>query len=195
MPFPNALSLTLEYSMRTILALTFTIGVNVCLAAASSPETQPKTQPKTHRTMLQFLESGNLVGVQSSEGTTSVTISIYSEDRYELAKQISTWGRSLKNAKMFADGSELAQAEVRNYLLKSKNSGLDADEIRMMPLTRTNLGKVLEVGDDFVLVEFDREVKQRCVIAKAAIAKIYLDANPVRFYGPRPSTGPSIQSR
>ena len=164
--------------MRSFLSLLLMFGL--CVSAASQAPIQSES-----RKMLRFLKSGDSVGVQAVDGTTSVVISIYTQEKYKLAKAISERGRATTNAQEFAAENELVRKALGKYVLQHAGESLAEEELIVMPLIRTSLGTVAEIGDDYVLIELDDAAKRRCVYAKASIAKIYLDANPIRFYGPR----------
>ena len=164
--------------MLRFLVLAFTFSLGNCVVAQSEVSSGP-------RTVLEFLNSGDLVGLKSIEGTTSVVISVYTKDKFELATQILDRGRATTNARKFAADNALVRKELENYIARSEATGLAEDKLMVMPLIRTTLGTIVQLGDDYVLIEFSGESKRRCVIPKASIGKIYLDASPIRFYGPR----------
>lgn len=141
--------------------------------------------PANSRTLLRFLKPGDLVGIQPVDGTMSVAISIYSKEQFELAKVILSRGRSTVKANQLAAENETARTSLDQYISQQTDSSLDADKLSVVPLIRTSLGKITEVGADYFLVELDGLQIRRCVIAKTAIGKIYLDATPIRFFGPR----------
>ena len=167
--------------MLRFVALVFALSVSSSLVAQSEVSDTP-------RTMLQFLKQGDLVGVQSIDGTTSVVISTYTKDRFAIAKQIASRGRSMMNAKQIADSNELIRKEYDNYVSRRESAGVVEDKLMVMPLIRTSLGTIVGSGDDYVMIKFEGEPRRRCVIPEASIGKIYLDANPIRFFGPRDST-------
>ena len=162
--------------MRSLLFMVLAIGLSLS-AIAQSPI------PEAPRTLLRFLKPGDLVGVQFLEGTTSVIISKYAKDRFDLAKLMVN--RSRVNAQELAAESELAQNAFENFLSQNAQSGFVESLLMVIPLMRTSsLGTIAEVGDDYILVDFD-DTKGQCVIAKASVGRIYLDANPANFFGSR----------
>lgn len=169
--------------MRNVLILSLTVCLNVTAIAQAPLPDGPS--PGRSKTMLRFLKPGDLVGVQSFDGTTSVVVSTYSEDQFELARAILKRGRTTINAKKFAAENSRVQKSLEDYLARNQGLGIVEDRLSIIPLMRTSLGKVSEVGKDCILVEFDGVSTRRCVIAKSSIGKIYLDAIPIRFAGPR----------
>ena len=164
--------------LRPLLLILVLIGLGTS-ANAQAPG------PQNSRTLLQFLKPGDLVGVQSVDETISVAISIYSKEQFELATVILSRGRSTMNAKQFATENQTARRALDQYVSQQGDPSLAVDQLSVMPLIRTSLGKITEVGADYVLIELDGSQRRRCVIAKSAIGKIYLDATPIRFFGPR----------
>ncbi len=111
--------------------------------------------PQNSRTLLQFLKPGDLVGVQSFDGTISVEISIYSQEQFELARVILGRGPSTTNAKQFAAEYGTAQRALDEYVSQQKDPSFVVEQLLVMPLIRTTLGKITEVGADYVLIESD----------------------------------------
>ena len=174
--------------MRILLLLLVLVGVDAS-AMGQAPS------PSRSNTMMRFLNPGDLVGVKSVDGTMTVSISTYSQQQYQLAKAILEFGRSTRNAKKFAEENEVARAALERYIREESETPQIEDQLAVMPLIRTSLGKVTEVGDDYVLVEFEGPRKRRCVIAKSTIGMIYLDASPIRFFGPRRAATTSLGSQ
>lgn len=177
----RSVSLPKSMEVQTLRSLLILLVMAV-LGSSAYGQTPAQQNP---RTLLRFLEAGDLVGVQSFDGTTSVVISIYSKKQFELAKVISDLGRSTTNAKQFAAENETARIALDQYVSQQADASFATDKLLVTPLIRTTLGEITEVGADYVLIELDGSQKRRCVIAKTAICKIYLDANPIRFVGPR----------
>ena len=141
--------------------------------------------PQSSRTLLQFLKPGDLVGVQSVDGTMSVAISIYTKEQFEVAKLLLSRGRSIRKAKQLAAENDTVSRALDQYVSQQLDPSLAVEQLSVMPLIRTSLGKITEVGADYVLIELDGSQSRRCVIAKPAIGRIYLDATPIRFFGSR----------
>ena len=170
--------------MIRFLVLAFLLPLGSNIVAQSADSSRP-------RTMLKFLKPGDLIGVQSIDGTTSVFISIYTKERFEIAKHVLNLGRATMSAQQFAADNALIRKELEEYLARKNNTGVVEDKLMVMPLIRTSLGTIVHAGDDYVLIEFNRDdnhgSKTSCVIPNTSIGKIYLDANPIRFFGPRRS--------
>ena len=163
--------------MRTILYLISAIGLSVS-AIAQSPSSEAP------RTLLRFLKPGDLVGLKLVEGTASTIISTYSKDQFDLAKLLVNRHHPT-NATEFAAESELARHAFEDFVVQNAHVAYIDSQLTVMPLIRTSLGKIAEVGDDYILVEIEDTSKSQCVIAKTSVGRIYLDANPARFDGPR----------
>lgn len=147
---------------------------------AFSDETQ---QP---RRLLDFIETGMLVGMQATDGTAQLALHIYSEEEYQLAREIAKRPRPQYglNASDLAEKYPSLKAKLERYIETLPADG-EPDKlissITVMPLPRVSFGRVASVGDDYVLVELEGNAKRRRVIPNRSIARVELDAEAGHF--------------
>ncbi|WP_442508377.1 hypothetical protein SH528x_007346 [Novipirellula sp. SH528] len=164
--------------MFRILAVAITIAI-CTTARAQSPDTDLPEK------LLGFITPGMRVGIQSVDGTTNVIVHCYSEANFTVAKEIARRGQRMIDAEELAKQNELVRVALVQYAERPDFMASSADRVSVMPLIRTTLGQIAGVGYNYVLIEIDGEATQRLVISDACISKVYLDANPIRFFGPR----------
>lgn len=134
------------------------------------------------KTMLEFLEPGMHLGVATVEGTTNVILHTYTQDDYAVAKDlVKQLGSSFKSATSVAETNATVHSELQAYISRLEPPLANVDHIMILPLIRTSFGKIVAVGDDFVLLALDGEQKRKRVIPKTSIATVYLNSNPIRF--------------
>lgn len=137
------------------------------------------------RTMFGFLKPGMCLGIVSVEGTTNVTLHTYTEVDYKVAQELKDQlGTSLKSASSIAQTNAFVRDKLEEYVSRHNLSDDSRKHIMIMPPVRTSFGIVVAVGDDYLLLNLDREHDGKRIIPKASIGSIYLDANPVRFIDP-----------
>lgn len=155
--------------------------VTILIAASSIGHAQSPDE-KVPKALLGFFTPGMHVGVQSVEGTTNVIVHTYSDTNFAVAKEIASRGSSPFAAKEFAEHNEVVRIAIEQHLEKLDSANLSDSDIWMMPLMRTELGRVMAVGDDYVLVEIDSERKSRLAIRDSSLSKVYFDATPIRLF-------------
>ena len=161
----------------------FKMLVVLTVSNAAFAQTEHAVEPKT---MLGFLKPGMHVGVRSITGTPSVILTTYTEGNYAVARDLQrdqSFGVNFGDAKKVAETNSTVRKELDAYLSRQNLTDASTERIRIMPLVGTSLGTLVAIGDDFVLFELEGESKRRRIIPKASIGSIYLDANPIRFYG------------
>lgn len=162
---------------QRILTICLTLAFIACAWPAKSED---DSLPSS---MLGFLKPGMLVGIQTVEGTTSVLLDIYTAEQYEIAKDLSALGRTSVRAAKFCEDHPSVRKKLDAFVEQLTGNSPDANPARIMvfPLFRMSFGKITAVGDDYVLVRRDGKGKQRLVLARSSMARIDLDADPVRF--------------
>ena len=136
-------------------------------------------------TMLAFFKPGMHVGVRSFEGTADVALSVYDEEEYSIARVLRDRRRgSMRvSAVEFAKEYPLVRERLDAYLEKRAQVDPDAtlDDVRVMPMSRTYLGIIRHVGDDFVLIDVGSEPLQRRILPVTKIGQIDLDGQAFFF--------------
>lgn len=134
--------------------------------------------------MLDFLEPGMFVGMQTIDGTTNIFLNVFSKEDYELAQKASGTGRNAKAATVFIRDYPEAKERLDVFLreLSEREPEASTDRVIAYPVTRTTFGTIVSVGTDYVLVRRAGKGNRRLVLARSTIAKIDLDAQPIRFY-------------
>ncbi len=160
------------------------------LAACCSALAQ-SAGPETPKKLLGFFKPGMNVGIQSDEGTLRVIIHTYTEMDFGVAKQIARYGRRMIAARELANENDLVRVALDQFIESLDSATSAEDDISVMPLIRTSLGKLTAVGDDYLLIELDGKDTKRLVISESSISQVYLDASPIRFYSRRARTAPS----
>ena len=128
------------------------------------------------------------VGMQSVEGTTNVLVDIYAPEQYQLAVQLSGVRRGIVRAQEFASTRPAVQAKLNDFMdkLREESPEASAERVVLFSLTRRSFGTVSAVGSDYVLIALEGEAKRHRVLAKSAIARINVDADPIQFSYPTP---------
>ena len=136
--------------------------------------------------LLGFLRPGMRVGVQAVDGTTNVLIHVYTDEQYEIARDVVVPGRRAVAAAKLADDHPAVRTMLDAFIEKllEKSPDADSDRVLVFPFVRTSLGSISAVGDDYVLIERDGEKKRRLILARSSIARIELDAEALRFVHP-----------
>lgn len=154
-------------------------------------------KPADPATMFSYLTTEMRVGIRSVEGTSSVLLYIYTEEDYTTVVATTKLGRTSR-ASEAAKANPAIQRELDAYLARSDISASSLERIRLLTPTRTVFGRIEAIGDDYLLIGLDADLKshpnatsrRRRIIPKLSIGSIDLDANPIRFfsYPPRPSS-------
>jgi len=133
--------------------------------------------------LLGFLKPGMHVGIQSVEGTTNVLVDIYTREQFQIAIELSEFGRRPDRAQEFASTHPTVQEKLDAFIekLREESPEASADRVWLYPLTRRSFGTVSAVGSDYVLITREGEAKRRRVLAKSAIVRIDLDAESIQF--------------
>ena len=156
-----------------------------------SGEEPSTTQP---RTMFAYLANGMHIGITNVDGTASVLISVYTSDDYTTALATSKLGQGHPIAKEAAKTNPAIKRELDAFMSNHGSGGTPIEHVRIMPPIRTTFGTLAAIGDDYVMIELDSNIKiepnatpkRRRIIPKHSIGSIDLDAKPVRFFDDRP---------
>jgi hypothetical protein len=161
-------------------------GIAAILAVMLGPTAARSEDSPSPRSLLGFLKPGMRVGIQTVEGTTNVLIDVYTDEQYGIACDLAALGRRAVAAAKFVDDHPAARKKLDAFIEKllEKSPDANSDRVIVFPLLRTSFGSICAVGDDCVLMERDGETKRRLVLAKSSIARIDLDAEPLRFAHP-----------
>ena len=170
--------------MQNCLPLTFAM---VAFAATVFAEGPVEDRPAG---VIGFLKSGQHVGMSSKEGTNSVNLLVFDDDEYAAALDIARSRGEFVDAELLSTKHKIVRNRLDAHLAKLRGEVGDiTSSIRVYPLRGMFIGTVRSVGDDYVVMEYVRvnkndEVKVKVVINKLAIARIYLDADPITFTSP-----------
>ena len=165
--------------LRTILAYATFAGLAFTAAVGRSDEQHPDT-------LLGFLKQGMFVGVQSVERYAAVSIGVYSDEQFAIAKDARILPLDELRTKYAAVEKQIQQ-ELRDF---SRQRGGDtrrtetesADPMVMLfPNSRDRLGVVKHVGDDYVLIANDDSSGNVEVISKRYILRIRLISSGARL--------------
>jgi len=144
-----------------------------------------KSEEVSHpRTLLGFLEPGMHVGIHSVEGTTSVLLDVYTDAQFAIARDLISGGRVTGDAAELAAKYPEVRKKLDAFVAKLTQDAPDAnpDDVRVLLLRRTTLGKISAIGGDYVLIERDGPAKRRLVIAQSCLSRIDLDAESIRLH-------------
>lgn len=143
-------------------------------------------EPQQPRRLLDFVKAEMFVGMQAIDGTGQILLHLYSEEEYRLAMEIAELPRSQRGlrASSLAEKHPSVNVKLQRYI--ETLSAVDEPEnlvasIMVTPLPRFSFGRVVAVGDDYVLVELEGDSKRRRVIPSHSIGRLDLDAEAVRF--------------
>ncbi|MHB0955197.1 MAG: hypothetical protein ACYC0X_02345 [Pirellulaceae bacterium] len=159
---------------RSVMILAFIV---VPCAVRSEDDSLPEN-------LLGFLRPEMRVGVLSVEGTTGVRIDVYTEEDYQIVRDIPLLSRG-SAATSFVETYPAAKEKLDAFVkqLHEKSPEANVDEVLIAGVSsRQWFGTISAVGKDYVLINQEGEMKRRRVLAKSAIARIDLDAEPVHFY-------------
>jgi hypothetical protein len=147
-------------------------------------------KPAAPATMFSYLATDMRVGIKNVEGTASVLLYIYTEDDYATALATTKLGQAPLKLEA-AKANPAIKRELDAYMTRNDLTDSSADRIRLLTPTRiTVFGRIDAIGDDYLLIGLDRDIKsdpnatsrRRRLIPKWSIGSIDLDANPVRFF-------------
>ena len=170
--------------MQHCLPLTFAMVAFAATAFAEEPVERPPAS------LLGFLKSGLHVGIKSDAGNNSVNLLIFDDDEHAVALDVARSRGEFVDAESLSTKHKIVRRRLDSHLAKLRGEIGDAkNAIRVYPLRGMFIGTVRSVGDDYVVMEYVRvnkndEVKVKVVINKLAIARIYLDADPITFTSP-----------
>ena len=142
--------------------------------------------PEQPKHLLGFVETEMLVGMQAVDGTAQLVLHIYSEEEYQLAREIVKLPRSQRGlrASALAEKHPSVKARLQRYI--ETLPAVDGREnlissIVVSPLPRFSFGRVAAVGDDYVLVELEGDANRRRAIPSGSIGRLELNAEAVGF--------------
>ena len=129
-------------------------------------------------------------GVQSVEGTTDVLIDVYTEDNYVIARRydvrnFAARGGDRPSAASLVETYPAVKEKLDAFVARLREDSPEAnvDDVRTMIVSsRQWFGTISAIGRDYVLIDREGDTKHRCVLARSAIARIDLDAEPFQFY-------------
>jgi hypothetical protein len=143
--------------------------------------------------LLGFLKPGMCVGVQSYEGAAHYSIEIYTQVQYQIAHSLPlSERRRLVKAQEIVDKYPAFKKTLNTFVetLREQTPDVDVERVFVYPQSsRKWFGTISAVGNDYVLIDREGEAKSRRVLAKSAIVRIDLDAEPttLRYFPPRVS--------
>ncbi|MCM2375258.1 hypothetical protein [Aporhodopirellula aestuarii] len=153
---------------------------------------EPATaQPKA---MFAYLTIGMHVGIKSVDGTASVLIFVFTDDDYATVLATSKLAKNYPIAKDAAKTNAAIQRELDAFMSNRGSANTSLEHVRIMPPLRTAFGTLAAIGDDYVMIELDGDIKvepdatskRRRIIPKSFIGSIDLDAKPVHFIDTTP---------
>ncbi len=127
-----------------------------------------------------------LIGMQAIDGSGLLVLHVYSEEEYQLAREIATLPvpQSGLNASSLAKEYPSVKAKFERYI-KTLPTDVGRDKlissIIVSPPRMVSFGRVAAVGDDYVLVELEGKAKRRWVIPNHSIGRLNLDAQALSF--------------
>ena len=144
--------------------------------------------------LLGFIKPSMQLGIRSSQSDSSVTIEIYSEDQFRLAKDVRDMtledlgkkypeiadkaAKALAEYKSSVEAQRLRNPRVANFPPPGEPAvALEVDRGFL-------LCTVLHVGEDYLLVAYGADNSKKQVIAKQVVARIRWASDDLRF---RPS--------
>jgi hypothetical protein len=146
-------------------------------------------EPKQPPRLFDFVEAEMLVGMQTFEGTAQLVLHIYSEEEYQLAREIAETPRPQHGlqATLLADKIPSVKSRFERYI--ATLPAVDASDKRnhsilVIPIPRVSFGRIAAIGDDYLLVELDGNPKRRRIIPSHSIGRLELDAEAVHFARP-----------
>ena len=141
--------------------------------------------------MLGFVKPGMHLGIKSSPSNSFVTIEVYSEDQFQLAKDARELtfedlgqkyplvadqaAKALKEYKAAVEARRLQSPKSANF--RSPGEPTVALEVDRAVL----LCSVLHVGEDYVLVAYGADSSKKQVIAKQSVSRIRWASDDLRF--------------
>ena len=160
----------------------FAIVIVLATSSLACAQTGAVAAPKT---LLEFLSPGTHLGITTVEGTTNVIIHTYTEDDYKVARELKELlGGSPKTASSVAESNAYVRTKLREYAAKHNLSDDSKNRIIIGAPVRTSYATIVTVGDDYILVNLDRDEDRKRIIPKSSIGTVYLDAKPAPFYDP-----------
>lgn len=134
--------------------------------------------------MIGFLKPGMRVGIQSVEGTTNVKLDVYTEEHYQLARDLAALGKKPLAAAEFANNRPVVQKELDDFIerLVKKSPDVDIKQVVVFPLFRISFGTISVVGDDYIAIDREGARKKRLILARSAVSQIDLDAEALRLF-------------
>ena len=146
--------------------------------AQSDSEDSPKR-------FLEFLDPGTKLALTSIEGSGSVILRTFSDERYKVARSLEEQlGASFKQASYVAKTNAAVKSALENYVSKNEVSDDLKKRIMIRPFVKTSFGTVIAMGEDYLLIEIEGEHEAKRILPKASIATIYPDSNPIRLIDP-----------
>lgn len=161
------------------------------LAAVAQSTGVAEVRPAPSPTMISYLNTGMLVGIEEVDGTASVRLSVYTEEDYAAAVATTKLGH-FPLATTTAKRNPVIKLALDAYMTQNNLDDDDADRIRVLGHRNTAFGTIDAIGDDYLLIGLDDDMivtpestqKRRRIIPIRFIGAIFLDATPVRFFTP-----------
>ena len=141
----------------------------------------------TPRKMFDYLKPGMHIGIEQIEGSTQLAFNVYTEGRKGDQSKLLTARSLQRGGKYGLDADRFAKSHpsIQARLAEAKNDTEGTLQIRIVPSHRAEIARIVVIGDDYVLVEMDREGIRR-LLPKKRIAQIDLNSDPAALLFARP---------
>ena len=161
--------------LRAILA-------HVTFAALALTATVGPADEQHPETLLGFLEQGMFVGVRYVQGDAAVSIAVYSDEQFAIAKDARKLPLNELRTKYVAVEKQVQQ-ELLNFSKQRRGDTKEPEtesadpKVMLFPNSRERLGIVKHVGDDYVLIVNDDSEGNVEAISKSYIARIRMNSS------------------